>query len=160
MTNVKKSNVKKSNKGHRSKNAQPVSPTAEFVRSGAKSVVLSLSAAFVFVLVGAYIAFRGADPSRAITPIALSALYLSGILCGFLSSKLMKGHLWLNGAMSCFAFMMTVMTVSLFLGGGTSAFSPGTRAVLLLLMIPSVFAGVLLGKFKVVKKRKSPYRRR
>ena len=149
MTNVKKSNVKKSNKGRRSKNAQPLSPTAAIIRAGSKSVVFSLSAAF-----------RSVDPSRTVMPIAISALYLSGILCGFLSSRLMKGHPYLSGAVSCFVFMMTVMTVSLFLGGGTSALSPGTRAVLLLLMIPSVFAGVFLGKFKIVKKRKSPYKRR
>ena len=160
MTNAKKTNSKSNNKGRRSKNTSQASPTAEIIKSGAKSVVFSLSAAFIFMLVGALIAFKSTDPGKTVVPISLSALYLSSILCGFISAKLMRGHVWINGGLSCFMFIMTVMIVSLILGAKDLIFSSGIRAALLLLIIPAVFAGVLLGNFKVVKKRKSPYRKR
>jgi putative membrane protein (TIGR04086 family) len=159
MTNVKKSNGKKINKGRRSKNSTPVSPTAEMLKVGWRSVVFSLSAAFIFMLIGAAIAFRGADPVKAIIPISLSALYLSSVLCGFLSSKMASGKTLLNGAFSCFLFIMSILTVSFFLGSKNLVFSSGIKTILFLLIIPSVFAGIMLGNFKVVKKRRRPYRR-
>jgi putative membrane protein (TIGR04086 family) len=122
--------------------------------------VFSLSAAFIFMLIGSYFAFRGSDPSAAIAPISLSALYFSSILCGFLSTKLMNGAKFINGSVAGFAFIMLVMLISIFLGTGKQDFSHGLRALLFLLIIPAVYLGVFLGNIKLQKKRKSPYKRR
>ena len=160
MSSTKKTNVKSKNKVRRSKNASTLSPTAEMLVSVAKVIVFSLSAAFIFMLIGAYFAFGSTDPSSAIVPISLSALYLSSILCGFLSTRLMKGAKFIGGSLSCFAFIMLIMVVSLFLGVVKQGFTPGIRALLFLLIIPAVYFGVFLGNIKAQKKRKSPYKKR
>lgn len=157
MDNTKKSSTKK-NKGRRNGNTLPSSPSAEMLKASVRAVVLALSAAFIFMLAGALIAFSGDDPTSSIQIIALVALYASALLSGFLSSKLGGRGVFLGGSVSAFIFVMLVLLVSLFIGKGASPFSPGQRAIIFLMIIPAVYLGALLGTYKRKKKRQNPYK--
>ena len=160
MTNTKKSNGRNVSKGRRTKNIEPLSPTLQILKLGACSVLFSISAAFLLMFIATAIAFNSADPCALAAPISLSSLYLAGIFCGFLSSKMHRGSPLLIGSISALMFILTVLVISLFIKPGDTSFTSGTKAILFLSIIPSIFIGSFLGNVKIVKKRKSPYKRR
>ena len=160
MTNTKKSNGRNTAKGRRTKKVEPISPTLQIVKVGARSVLFSLFAAFLLMFIGTAIVFNTVDPCVLITPISLSSLYLSSIFCGFLSSKLYRSSPLTSGGVSGLMFILTVLIISLFLKPETVTFTAGIQAILFLSIIPAVFLGAFLGNIKIVKKHKSPYRRR
>ena len=152
MTNAKKSNGRNVSKGRRTKNIEPISPALQIINVGARSVLFSMSAAFLFMLIATAMAFNTADPCVLIMPISLSAIYLTGIFCGFLSSKLHRGAPLVSGAVSGLMLILAVLIISLFLKSETLTFASGTKAILFLAIIPAVFIGAFLGNIKIVKK--------
>ena len=158
MTSSKKSTIKK---GHRTKTTEPTSPTFRFVAVCLYSVVLSVSVAFLFILIASAIIIKAPDPIAAIKPTALISLYLSALICGFISKKSSSLPSALIGVTSGLSLTLIVMTVSFFLPNSAQAsFLPGTKALLFILIFPTAIIGSLLGGIKMSKKRKSPYSKR
>ena len=158
MTSSKKSTIKK---GRRTKAAEPTSPTLNLVVVSLRSVAISLSAAFLFILLVNTVVIKTSDPIAAIKPTSLISLYLSALICGFISKKCSDFPSILIGTFSGLILTLIIMTVSFFLPNSAQAsFFTGTKALLFILIFPTTLIGSFLGGIKIARKRKSPYSRK
>ncbi len=125
--------------------------------------LVGIAAVLALALLLSYLLYQTADPGKYVTPVALSALYISAFIGGFTSSRLNKGSALLCGV--SVGAMLTVLTflLSLAVNGRLSADyglagSLALRAAIIVCSVIGAYVGAM--KKEQNKKRNNKYKKR
>ena len=134
-----------------------------FFRCSLAGAVTVMAIGTVLAVVLAFVIYKTADPTRYITPAALSALYISSLLGGFAAARLNKGSALLCGLTTGALLLATTFIISLPISENMSAEynlinAVALRAAVLVCSIIGAFIGV--SKKTTDKKRRKNYKKR
>ncbi len=108
-------------------------------------IITGLSILATVLIAAAF--YATADPNRFISPAAISILFISSLLGGFVSSKKNKGSALLCGLIYAGMLLVLILTVSLFFNTNLSAeyslpTSFGLRGIAAALSVLGAFIGI------------------
>lgn len=128
-----------------------------FLKNCVKGLLVAVCASVILLFLFGWICYTKDDPAPLMGILGRAALYLSVFAGGFAASKFNKGMGLLSGVCTGTAFMLTVLTVSLFIRDGQPI---GILGWVMFLLVAAVgTAGGFLG-VPTGKKRKKHSRRR
>ena len=78
----------------------------------------------VFLLIGAAVSLNTEDPDSLIGVLAFSSLYISALVCGFVTAKKCGKNILLSGALSGVWLVLSLSLISLFFNGTSSVGRP------------------------------------
>ena len=145
-------------KSRRKRKIECQSPLSRIGMGATKALLISISSAFLFILISTMITLKLRDPSNAARPMGISCLILASLLCGYFMKKFSMTSVICSGAAAAFVLSVFVFTASLLIKVPTDTFSPGMRAPLLLLILISSTSGAALGNVRFVKRRRPRHR--
>ena len=111
------SHVKKKQAGHSDHLFPPRSVSSPILLI--RNYIIGLGCTSVFgllvLLFCTYIAYRSADPSRLLAPLAFAAWYLSALFAGIIAIRLTNGSVLLSGLISGILLMVVCLLIGLFI---------------------------------------------
>ena len=156
--------MKKDRDHARSRKAKAIenaSPFTQLFMSAIRSAAVAFLAALTLILLGSLAGYSLDDPASCVPFVALTALYLSFFVCGFVSSRTKRGKPLLMGLFSAGLYLIPILIVSLLIKPASLTPSfPGNRAVIALLTLPCSLLGAFFGNVRVPSKRRSIYRQK
>ena len=147
-------------KARKKRSNEGTTVSARLMKGVARGVAFSFLTAFLFILSGVGIGYNLSDPTGVINVIAISAICIASITCGFVCSKSCPQRPIVCGLISGMAFVFSVFVISLLLPRTENGFGLGARGTLFIVTLALNFLGAILGNVKVLKRRRrSPIRR-
>ena len=134
-----------------------------FFRCSLLGAAIAMALGTVLAVVVAFALYQAADPTRYITPAALSVLYISSLLGGFAATRLNLGSALLCGLTTGALLLAVSFIISLAISPSMSSEyniinAIALRAAVLVCSIIGAFIGV--SKKKHDKKRRKNYKKR
>lgn len=118
-----------------------------------KSLLITLAASLILMLVGALVAYFTPDPNALVHPLSLSCAALSALIGGFAAVRIHKHSALLCGLLNGSLATALMMLFSLFFRGYSSGYSAGISAMLHAAFILFSVAGAFLGLPKGIRRR-------
>ena len=134
-------------------------PPSSIIGVYARAILLGGAAAALLLLTGTAICYAQPDPSAALKPFALAALYLSAAVCGLTAGRASERTL-ITGAAAGGLYCLLVTALSLIPVSDATGYSPGISIVLHIGIIAAALAGAWLGRRRTVRKTHSHKKRR
>ncbi len=141
------------------KKIESQSPLGNLAKGTLKALVMSLSSAFLFMLIAAAIAVNTQDPGNSARPMGIAILIITALISGFFTQKFSGVSTIGSGAASAFVLSVFILIASLLIQNSIEGFTPGARSLMLLLILGGSVLGAILGNVRLVKKRRPKYKR-
>ena len=137
----------------------PSTARGGFLRCSAIGAAFSIGIALFLGVIASLILFKTNDPLKFIVPSALSILYISTLLGGYISSRINKRSPILCGLLSSLFVLVFSLLVSLFvpvsLSSGYDIFSAiGSRLAVIVSSLVGAFIGTNYNKSRNSKKKR------
>ncbi len=134
-----------------------------FFRCSLMGTVIAMAIGVLLAIIVAFVIYQTADPTRYITPAALSVLYISSLFGGFAAARFNRGSALLCGLTTGALLLAATFIFSLPISENMSSDynvinAVALRAAVLVCSIIGAFIGV--SKKKPDKKRKKNYKKR
>lgn len=124
----------------------PSNPFLRIFRACGLGVLGGALIGILLLVIGAYVVSGAEDPDRFLRPIALLALALSSLCCGFISVHFAEQSAFPVYVLSAILWLFVSFSVSLCLPAGIGGFSPIYSIALRILQLIFVLLGAFLGK--------------
>lgn len=137
----------------------PSTARGGFLRCSVLGAISSLGIAILLGVVVSIILFKTSDPLKFIVPSALSILYISTMLGGYIASRINKRSPIICGLLSSLFVLLFSLLVSLFVpvshSSGYDIFSAiGLRLAVIVSSVVGAFIGTNYNKSKNTKKKR------
>ena len=128
-----------------------------FLRCSVIGAISSIGIALILGVIASLILFKTKDPLKLIVPSALSVLYISTLLGGYIASRINKCSAMLTGLLSSLFVLLFLLFISLFIPAShSSGYGILSSISLRLALVVSSLVGAFIGisNKKSAKKRK------
>ena len=134
-----------------------------FLSCSLVGAVIAIGISAILAIVFSYILYKTPDPTSYLTPIALSVLYISALLGGFISVRLNRGSALLCGLVTGVLLLAVAFILSLPINPSLSADhsimeAVSLRVVVIICSITGAFIGI--SKPSPDKKRRKNHKKR
>ena len=149
--------MKKDRRFTKSRKARITESTSPFVRlivCSGKAISVALTAALISILSGCAIGYSMKNPSICVGPTAITALYISFFVCGFISARSERGNPIITGLFSGAMYLVLILIISLMLSP-TDRYKIGGNLLISMITLPCSLFGAFLGNIRVSGRRTS-----